>query len=197
MRTRVLPPLALVAALAVAGCSSTPPATINDVCAVFTERSGLLSNWYVDARRASDKYGIPVYVLMATMRVESGFDGDARPPRYKILGFIPWKRKSSAYGYAQALDGTWSEYREDTGQPFARRGDFGDSIDFIGWYHSRSVARNGVSPHDAYSLQLNYYAGWGGYANGSWRNNGSAKKSAARAASFAQDYRGQLAYCKL
>ena len=31
----------------------------------------------------------------------------------KLLGFIPWKRVTSARGYAQAVDGTWEMYLND------------------------------------------------------------------------------------
>ena len=41
---------------------------------------------------------------MAIIKQESSFIADAKPDRRKLLGFIPWKRKSSARGYAQAID---------------------------------------------------------------------------------------------
>lgn len=187
--------LIAIGLLALAGCGSTPPTAINDLCSVFAQRDGFFNDWYDDARRAERRHGIPVHVLMATMRVESGFDGDARPPRRKLMGVVPWKRKSSAFGYSQALDGTWSQYRKETGRGAARRTDFSDSVDFIGWYYATTVKKYGVPPDDAYSLYLSYRYGWAGYARGNWRNDPGAMKSAARTASFASEYALQLDGC--
>ncbi len=138
----------MLLALALAGCASTPR-SINNVCSVFDQKQGFFGGWYTEARRAERKYGVPAEVLMATIRIESGFDADARPPRRKLLGFIPWKRASSAYGYSQALDGTWERYRRETGNVMARRTSFADAVDFVGWYHQTSNRTNGVALNDA------------------------------------------------
>ena len=98
--------LCLVALVILGGCA-TAPRQISNVCAVFNQRDGWMDNWQTAAERASREYGVPVPILMATIYTESGFRPYARPPRQKILWVIPWKRPSSAYGYAQALDGTW------------------------------------------------------------------------------------------
>ncbi|MCF3934772.1 transglycosylase SLT domain-containing protein [Acuticoccus sp. M5D2P5] len=190
------PLLIVLGLLALAGCGSTPPSSINDVCQVFSQRDGFFTNWYGDARKVERRYGIPVHVLMATMRVESGFDGDARPPRRKVLGVVPWKRQSTAFGYSQALNGTWKQYREETGNGMARRTNFSDSIDFIGWYYSKTVTKYGVPPDDAFNLYLSYRYGWTGYSRGNWRYNDGARKSAARTANFADDYARQLSTCR-
>lgn len=181
--------------LALAGCGSTPPTAINDVCSVFAQRDGFLRDWHADAKRTERKYGIPVPVLMATMRVESGFDGDAKPPRRKLVGFVPWKRPSTAYGYSQALNGTWAQYQKETRSPMARRTNFSDSVDFVGWYYSKTVEKYGVRPDDAYSLYLSYRYGWTGFSRGSWQNDAGALKSASRTASIAESYSAQLRGC--
>lgn len=196
MSPRIALPLVALGLLLVAGCGRSPPSTINDVCAVFSQRDGFFNSWYADARRASRRHGIPVHVLMATMRVESGFDGDARPPRKKLLGVVPWKRPSTAYGYSQALDGTWDQYRRETGRPMARRTDFTDSVDFIGWYYAKTVKTYRVPRDDAYSLYLSYLSGWSGFGRGSWRNNSHALKTAARTQNFADTYAYQLRGCR-
>ncbi|MBJ3776753.1 transglycosylase SLT domain-containing protein [Acuticoccus mangrovi] len=183
--------------LLLAGCGSTPPTSINDVCSVFSQRSGMFDNWYADAKKAERKYGIPVHILMATMRVESGFQGNARPPRRKVMGFIPGKRQSTAYGYSQALNGTWAQYRKETGQSMARRGDFGSSVDFVGWYYAKTINLYGVPRDDAYSLYLSYRTGWSGYGRGSWQDDAGIRRTAARTANFAQSYQAQLADCRL
>lgn len=189
------PSLAVLGVLALGACGGAPPNTINNVCAVFDQRDGLFTDWYATARRAERRHGIPVHVLMATMRVESGFDGNARPPRKKLLGVVPWKRPSSAYGYSQALNGTWAQYRRDTGRGMARRSDFSDAIDFIGWYHAKSAAKHGIARDDAYNLYLNYLYGWTGYARGTWRGDPASHRVASRTADIARTYAFQLDRC--
>ena len=84
---------------------------------------------------------------MATFHQESRFVGNARPPHVYALGIIPMGRMSSAYGYSQALDGTWAEYRQETGNRLARRTDIRDASDFMGWYMTLSAERKpGHSP---------------------------------------------------
>ena len=192
---RTLRFLPLLLLLAISACASKPD-RINDVCAVFSQNSGWTGGWQRTAGYASQKHGIPVHVLMATIRMESGFEARARPPRKKILGFIPGKRKSTAYGYSQALDGTWLQYQRETGRSMARRSNFADAVDFVGWYHAKTVRDHGVSPNDAYNLYLAYYSGHGGYARGTWRSNSSIQNYARRTASMANSYAGQLQSCR-
>lgn len=179
--------------LGLAGCGSAPK-SIDDACAVFAQRDGLFNNWQRTARKTSRKYGVPVPILMATMYVESGFRSNARPPRRYILGFIPWKRASTAYGYSQALDGTWDAYRKETGHFMARRTKFADAADFIGWYHRKSHRRNGISLGDPYRLYLAYQAGQEGYARG--RINGGQRAAAAKFSRIAYTYSRQLRSCR-
>lgn len=187
--------LAVALLLALGACAKAPN-RINDVCAVFEQRDGWFGSWRSAAARAERKHGVPMHVLMATVRKESGFKANARPPRKKLLGFIPWKRASSAYGYSQALDGTWSQYRAETGNFAARRNNFADAVDFVGWYHSKTVNSFGVAPHDAYNLYLAYYAGWGGYKRGTWQGNASLQRYARETAEMAQRYQAQLQQCR-
>lgn len=183
-----------VGALALlAGCASQPT-RINDVCAVFEQRDGFLNNWRSSAEDTSARYGVPVHVLMATVRKESGFQSNARPPRKTMLGFIPLGRESSAYGYSQALDGTWATYKAETGNFGARRSNFDDAVDFIGWYHSRSAAALGIDPADTYRLYLAYYLGWSGYKRGNWEPG--IDKIARDTEAMALSYAGQLNNCR-
>ena len=182
--------------LALAGCASRP-SQINNVCAVFAQNNGWVGNWHSAARSAERRYGVPVPVLMATIRIESGFEQRARPPRRKLMGFIPWTRASSAYGYSQALDGTWDEYRRSTGNRGARRTRFSDAVDFVGWYHRRSHEQNGIALNDAYNLYLSYYAGHAGYRRGVWRSNPDMQAAARRAANMANGYAQQMRRCRL
>ncbi|UXM95857.1 hypothetical protein N5853_04330 [Bartonella sp. HY329] len=189
--SRILFFLTLVALLA--GCASAPTRTTN-ACAVLDQKNGFFTNWERSVKKAEREYGIPTPVILATMYAESNFKHNARPPRTKLLGFIPWKRQSSAYGYAQALDGTWDRYRRETGRTGAKRNNFEDAARFIAWYHRQSVQKNGVAPHDAYNLYLNYYLGHTGYARGNGRG-GIAARGAQRAQTMSRQYDMQLRQC--
>ena len=180
--------------LALSACASTP-SQINNVCAVFDQQDGWFNNWHAAAKRSEQKYGVPVPVLMATVRKESGFKHNAKPPRSKLLGFIPWTRVSSAYGYSQALDGTWSQYRRETGNFAARRTDFSDAVDFVGWYHAKTADTYGVARDDTFNLYLAYYSGWSGYKRGDWRNNAAIQRYARDTDTMARNYTAQLRRC--
>ena len=84
--------------------------------------------------KAEKRWKIPPYVLMSFVYQESSFKADAKPEREKLLWVIPWKRKSTAVGYSQALSMTWEDYKDETGNSGASRKNFKDSADFIGWY---------------------------------------------------------------
>lgn len=187
---------ALALVLLLAGCASKP-SNINNVCSVFDQRDGWFNNWHHAAKSTQQRYGVPVPVLMSTIRIESGYSARARPPRKKLLGFVPWKRPSSAYGYSQALNGTWDEYKQNTGRWTADRNSFADAVDFVGWYHYESHRRNGIPLDDAYNLYLAYYSGHGGYARGTWKNNAGIKQAAQRAANMANRYAAQMQQCGL
>lgn len=184
--------LFLVALLALGSCA-TAPSRINDVCAVFDQRDGWFNSWHGAARKTEREFGVPVPILMATIYAESGFNPYARPPRKKLLGFIPWTRASTAYGYSQALDGTWSRYRAETGRAYASRTNFADAIHFVGWYHGTSSRVNGIGRDDAYNLYLAYYMGHSGYARGN--ANATAQQGARRATTMATRYAAQLRSC--
>lgn len=188
--------LVLALMLALAGCA-TAPSRINNICAVFAEKDGWFNNWYSAAKAAEGRWGVPVPVLMATIRMESGYKAHARPPRKWLLGFIPWKRPSSAYGFSQALDGTWDRYKRETGRWGADRNSFADAVDFVGWYHYKSHTQNGIALNDTRNLYLAYYFGHAGYARGAWRNSPSIQRAAARAEAMANDYAMQMRSCGL
>lgn len=184
--------LLLVTVLLLAGCVSSPPSQVSNICQIFDEQRG----WYRAAKRAEDRWGIGVPVLMAFSFQESGYQARAKPPRRRLLGFIPWFRPSSAYGYAQALDSTWQEYQRDTGRGGARRNDFGDAMDFIGWYNRNSADRLGLPRNDAYSLYLAYHEGAGGFRRGTWRGKTWLQQAARRVHRRAHNYQTQLQGCE-
>lgn len=180
--------------LSLSACA-TPPRHINNVCAVFDQRNGWFNNWQQAAYRVSAKYDIPVPILMATIRKESGFNADARPPRKYLLGLIPWGYVSTANGFSQALDGTWNQYRRETGNVMARRSEFADAIDFVGWYYDKSAVLLNVPRDDVYHLYLAYYLGWSNYQRGAWLDNPAAQRVARATARMAADYGSQIQQC--
>jgi hypothetical protein len=183
---------AAVLVVAAVGCASSPPSQPDDICAIFRQKSG----WYKDARRAEKRWGVPMPVSMAFIYKESSFVADAKPPRSKLLWVIPWKRPSSAYGYAQITDEAWQDYLEDTRGLFRDRDDFGNALDFVGWYNDRSHRRLGIAKGDAYNLYLAYYVGHGGYARGHYRRDPAVRSYARKVASRSQRYRNQLSGCE-
>ncbi len=177
---------------ALAGCTTAPPRDSDNICAIFFEKD----DWYLEAARARDKWNSGIPVMMAIMHQESRFRADAKPPRQTILGIIPWTRPSDAYGYSQALDATWDRYQTSTGGWGADRDDFGDSIDFIGWYNDQSHRRNGIDPADTYDLYLAYHEGHGGYSRASYRSKPWLTDVARKVQARAATYQVQLQVCE-
>lgn len=177
--------------LLLVACSSSPPKKTNDICAIFDQRG----SWYGDAKDANERWGTPIHVMMAIIKQESGFVDDAKPPKKKFLWVIPAGRVSSAYGYAQALDSTWDNYKDETGNWFADRDDFDDAIDFVGWYTNKTYQRNGISKWDAYNQYLAYHEGHGGYARGTYNSKAWLKRVARRVDNTSKTYAAQLKTC--
>lgn len=191
--TRLVPLLLL---LLLAGCASRPPSNPDNLCEVFREEDGWFDNWYDAADDAEARWNIPIPVMMATMYQESRFTAKARPPRRKLLGFIPWKRPSSAYGYAQVLDSTWKVYRKSTGNGGADRDDFGDAVDFVGWYHDTSARKLNIRRDDARNLYLAYHEGHGGYSRGTYKGKKWLVDVAGKVDARAKTYDKQLKGCR-
>ncbi|WP_019219184.1 membrane protein [Bartonella florencae] len=177
------------------GCATTSHIPTHNACAILAHKDSFFDNWGKASQRAEMRYGIPMPIILATINMESGFRHNARPPRTKLLGFIPWKRRSTAYGYSQALDSTWATYMRSTGRSFAWRTNFADAADFVAWYHRQSVQRNGVRFNDAYSLYLNYHMGHGGYARSGGHASGALTQAAQRMARISRQYEQQLRAC--
>lgn len=184
--------LVLSAVLLTGACSTSPPRDVNNLCEIFREKD----DWYDDAVDARDERGSPIPIMMAIMHQESRFQSDARPPRRQLLGFIPWTRPSSAYGYPQAKDGTWKEYKREAGSFGADRDDFADAIDFIGWYNIKSTKRSGISPHDTYGLYLAYHEGHGGYNRSTYLEKPWLMEVARKVEARAGRYGAQLSSCE-
>jgi hypothetical protein len=187
---------ALLALTVLASCSAggygTAPRDLDNACAILDERPEYARAFAVSA----NKWGVPAHVQMATIYQESKFISDARTPYRWTLGVIPTGRISSAYGYSQALDGTWEEYKTEAGRWGARRTDIFDSADFIGWYMAKSTERLGISPFDARNQYLAYHEGRTGFARGNHDTKPWLLRVSAEVDARAERYRAQLASCR-
>ncbi|MFK8081784.1 MAG: hypothetical protein AB8B97_15975 [Granulosicoccus sp.] len=183
--------LILLACLALQACAS-PPARPNDICSIFSEKRG----WHKVALSAQKKWGTSMHIPMAFMYQESTFRAKARPPRKKLLGFIPWRRASSAYGFAQAIDGTWRQYHRATGEYWRVRNEFADATDFIHWYMREAMRLNKISGDDAYNLYLNYHEGTAGFSRKTYQKKPWLLRAAENVQRRSQRYRNQYNQCR-
>ena len=193
LRRRLVRVLVIAPALLVLGasCSSNPPQSPDNVCRIFAEKKG----WKKAALRTQKRWGIPAHVSMAFVHRESSYVANAKPPRKRLLGIVPWTRLSSAYGYAQATDEAWEDYSKETSRWFIDRDNFADAMDFIGWYNHKSHKKLGIKKSDAYHLYIAYYAGHGGYKRGRWKSSPTIKGYAQKVRTQAERYAGQLRRC--
>ncbi len=176
--------------LMLSGCATYQPSQVNDICKIFRGET----DWYEDARDANKRWGTPIGLMMAIIKQESTFQADVRPDRPKFL-FIPLPRRSSAYGYAQAQNPAWDDYQKATGNWSHDRDDFGDAINFIGWYTDVTQKRLGVSKWDPYKQYLAYHEGWGGYARGSFNKKPELLRVASKVQRQTETYNAQLKKC--
>ena len=150
--------------------------------------------WYKHSKASYEKWGAPIHLQLAFVKKESDFNWLAKPERIKLFKVIPYKRKSSSFGYSQAIKGTWEQYKRETGNKLATRARFKDSVDFIGWYVSKTHKILKIPKNDAYRQYLAYYKGWGDYKN--YAKDKKAIIYAKSAKDTASNYRKQLTMCK-
>ena len=174
----------VITIICLAACSTAPPQNINNVCEMYDE----YYDWYIAADAVFEKWRIPHHVTMAFIHQESKWEW--------FLWIIPTGRASSAFGYAQALDGTWEEYQEKADNWGADRDDFEDAVDFIGWYNHKSLIRNKMNPHDAYNLYLAYHEGQGGFERKTYRNKTWLLNVAKKVEKRSRMYQRQLQGCQ-
>lgn len=183
-----------IIAVLLAACAEPQPQNINNACEIFQEKE----SWHKVAISSQERWNIPMEVTLAFVHQESSFKADAKPPRRKLLGFIPWfGRVSSASGYSQALAQSWKEYKKETGHWYARRSSFKHSTDFIGWYNNKSVRELGISRNDAYSLYLAYHEGRGGFKRKTYNQKPWLIKVANKVKQRTATYRKQIADCAI
>ncbi len=173
------------------GCLSTPAVTVNNICTLMDEEV----SWYRSVKASEKKYGAPAHVQLAIMYQESHFASDAKPPREKLFGVVPWFRPTTAYGFAQVKDATWDWYQLKTGNYSADRDDFDDAADFVGWYIDQSKKRAGINKSDAYNQYLAYHEGHGGFKKKSYQRKPWLMKVARKVDDNAKRYKRQLNQC--
>ena len=179
----------LIFFLILSSCSSIPKNTA-DSCSIFSERY----LWYKYAKKTEKKWGTPIYIQLAIIKMESDFDWLAKPGRTKIFKIIPYKRPSSSFGYSQAVKGTWKQYKSETGNKFATRTRFKDSVDFIGWYTNKTEQILKISKKDAFKQYIAYHEGWGNYKN--YRKKQKVILLANKVEVQSNKYRSQLKKCE-
>ena len=170
-------------------CSSIPKNASNS-CSIFEEKY----LWYKHAKKTEKKWGTPVYLQLAIIKMESSFDRFAKPQRQNLFKVVPYKRPSSSFGYSQAVKGTWKQYKEETGNKLATRTRFKDSVDFIGWYTSKTEKILKVSKNDAFKQYVAYHEGWGNFKN--YKSNKKIINLAKRVEKQSNIYKQQLLECK-
>ena len=171
------------------GCSSIPVNTANS-CSIFNERY----LWYKHTKKTEQKWGTPIYVQLAIIKMESDFDWLAKPARQKIFKLIPFKRPSSSFGYSQAVKGTWEQYKKETGNKFATRVRFKDSVDFIGWYTNKTESLLKISKKDAFKQYVAYHEGWGNFKY--YKKNKKVIRLAKKVERQSNVYKKQLVKCQ-
>jgi len=183
---------AFILLAACAGSGHAPPSDLNNACTIVRERPS-----YLKAMKATQKkWGVPVATQMAVIYQESKYDSDARTPLRFVLGVIPMGRQSSAFGYAQALDATWKEYKRAERRPSARRDRFKDASDFMGWYFTNSAEKNGIPLNDTRNQYLAYHEGNTGFARASYRRKPWLMRIADELSERANMYHQQLIACR-
>ena len=172
----------------ISACSSIPKNTA-DGCSIFSERY----LWYKHAKKTEVKWGTPIYIQLAIIKMESDFDWLAKPERLKIFKIIPYRRPSSSFGYSQAVKGTWKQYKDETNNKLATRTRFKDSVDFIGWYTNKTEKILKISKKDAFRQYIAYHEGWGNYKN--YKNNQRVILLAKKVEKQSNNYKKQLQEC--
>lgn len=177
----------LLALIFTAGCVTanvTPPKNQADACAILSEKD----KWEKPTFAASYEWGVSPGTILSFIKHESSFRHDAQPVDKK------GNKLSSALGYSQALDGTWSDYEKARGK--GKRKKYEDSADFIGWYLDKISKQTGIEKSDAKDLYLAFHEGPAGFKRGSYQGKTWLINYAVRVESQAEIYDNQLARCE-
>ena len=185
--------LACMILIFVSSCSvgTRVPADQDNACSILKDKR----SWKKYLNRVEKKWDVKPSLVLSFIKTESNFRPRARTPRKYFLGIVPRGRISSAYGYAQVLDGTWERYEKSNNRRFARRTKFSDSVDFIGWYVNETLKINGISRNDVYHQYLAYHQGHKGFSTKKYKKSSALKAVAKRTADTARIFEIQLKRC--
>ncbi len=154
---------------------------ITDACVIFHERA----DWRKAANKVSEKWQISVPVLLAIIHRESRFKATAAA------------KTSTAFGFAQAVDGTWKRYKKEMKVPTADRSSFADSADFIGWYMSITNNRLDIPLYDVKEHYLAYHEGHAGFKSKRWLQKPKLLKISTQVRELTAQYAKQLRDCEM
>ena len=174
----------------ISGCIGIPK-NQEDACSIIKQKQ----SWRTALKKTERRWGISPGMQLAFIKTESNFKPTARTQRKYFLGLIPSGRISSAYGYSQALDGTWKEYKKSTGNRYHRRSNFAHSTNFIGWYADKTKRLLGISKNNAYLQYLAYHQGQAGFKTGAYKNKKALLKVANKTALNKKKFDRQLKKC--
>jgi hypothetical protein len=199
MRNRTLLLLGVTSCVVLPGCSMLPSfetpiqnSQKSNICSILKAEP----EWRTAGMKSWKKWGTPIWTQLAIVKQESSFKAHARPPLKYFLNTIPTGRASTAYGYSQALDGTWRHYKRATGKRFVSRSDISDSLDFIGWYNHQASKRTGISLRDARNVYLAYHEGPGGFNKKTYRKKRWLMNVANKVQRNAVMYKRQFKQCR-
>jgi len=178
--------------MVLSGCFSTPAREVTNICDLLDEKV----SWYKAVKKSEEKWGAPMHLQLAIIYQESHFASNAKPPRNKIFGIIPGARPTTSFGFTQAKKTTWDWYQLKTGNKSAKRDNFADAVDFVGWYINQSLMRSKISKTNAFRQYLAYHEGHGGYNKKTYENKAWLINVANNVEKKSNAYKSQLSQCR-
>jgi len=94
------------------------------------------------------------------------------------------------------VEGTWNEYKNETNRKRAKRNNFSDSVDFVGWYLSKAKSVK-IKSYEVDKLYIAYHEGYGGYKRKTYRDKGWLVDVAKKVKYNSVRYERQLKNCPL
>lgn len=187
--------LLIITCLLTSSCNMRPSIyQQNNICALFHS----YPSWYKYAKQSKKRWGTPVWAQMAVIHQESRFSAQAKATNKIFIGIpIPFTHKSTAYGYAQALDGSWQNYKVYTKQPNAARDEFKYATDFVAWYLYRARKYLHLANNQMADLYYAYHEGINGYKKENHLKRDGLDLAARKVAKQASIYKNQLENCYL
>ncbi|SFV55160.1 hypothetical protein MNB_SUP05-5-341 [hydrothermal vent metagenome] len=171
------------------GCFSTPKIQADDICEVLDEKV----SWFQSVDQSEKKWDVDKSLILAFIHQESRFESNALPPKDSFFGLF---RSSSAYGFAQVKEKTWEWYQVKTNHHNAKRNEFSDVVDFIGWYVNKSSQRLKINNNDVVKQYLAYHEGQGGYEQKTYQQKPWLIRVAKKVKRRADLYKKQLKTCE-